>query len=61
MNIHKFTAGQSVTFTATALRKQPAGRFQILRTLPAEHGVNQYRLKSNVDGHERVAQEFDLE
>jgi hypothetical protein len=35
-------------------------RFEIVRLLPAERGINHYRLKSLIDGHERVAMEAEL-
>ena len=36
------------------------GTFKIVRVLPEERGVWQYRVKSVVDGHERVVLETDL-
>lgn len=58
---YKFKAGQIVTFSSAA----PSGadrhiKFRILRLLPMERGINQYRLKAVTDGHERVAQESEL-
>jgi hypothetical protein len=61
MAIHKYKAGQKVTL---APNKYGVDRqdepFEIVRALPEEHGVYQYRLKSIVDGHERVAMEAEL-
>lgn len=57
---HKFKAGQRVTFTPSQYRLNGRATFEIVRILPAERGVNQYRLKSTQDGHERVAQENEL-
>jgi hypothetical protein len=61
MSAHKFKVGQSVSFATGMLhQKRPLGRFQVTRTLPSERGVNQYRIKSQMDGHERVVQETEI-
>jgi hypothetical protein len=60
MVLHKFKVGQSVEFVASDLRPRPLGRFTIVRVMPSERGIQQYRLKSAVDGHERMAMENDL-
>lgn len=65
---HKFKTGQTVTVAETARTGPnrtgygltPHGNFQIVQPLPAEHGQNQYRIKSNLDGHERVVRENEL-
>jgi hypothetical protein len=36
------------------------GSFQIVRVLPSERGVNQYRVKSTQDGRERVVMEDEV-
>ncbi|HKW55379.1 MAG TPA: hypothetical protein VJO12_16940 [Stellaceae bacterium] len=38
----------------------PGGIFTVVRTLPEERGVWQYRIASLADGHERVVFESDL-
>jgi hypothetical protein len=56
---HKFKAGQTVTIVpgpVSAVR----GLFKVVRALPTEHGVNQYRIKSDGDGHERVVTEDEI-
>ena len=60
MESHKFKLGQSVEFAASDLRLKPLGRFTIVRVMPSERGIQQYRVKSVVDGHERMAMEGDL-
>ena len=60
MNVHKFKAGRTVEFVESDLRLTPLGQFEIVRALPIEHGIAQYRLKSLKDGHQRVAMESDL-
>ncbi|HKT19667.1 MAG TPA: hypothetical protein VJR47_16575 [Stellaceae bacterium] len=60
MERHKFELGQSVEFVASELRLKPLGLFKIVRVMPSERGIQQYRIKSVTDGHERVAMESDL-
>jgi hypothetical protein len=57
---HKYKIGQSVMFTSSALHLKPLGAFKIVRILPIEGGILQYRVKSVTDGHERVVLENDL-
>ena len=56
----KFKLGQSVEIVASDLRLRPLGTFKIVRVMPSERGIRQYRIKSVMDGHERVAMEGDL-
>jgi len=60
MNPGKFQLGQSVEFTTSDLRPKPLGSFKIVRVMPSERGIRQYRVKSTTDGHERMATETDL-
>lgn len=60
MTAHKFKAGQSVTVAVRRFEASRGGRFHIVRILPTEHGVKQYRIRSDVDGHERVVSEAEL-
>jgi len=60
MLAHKFKIGRTVSFVQSDLRPTPPGRFEILRALPIEHGIVQYRIKSLKDGHQRVVMESDL-
>ncbi|MGH7002242.1 MAG: hypothetical protein ACREEA_12135 [Stellaceae bacterium] len=61
MIAHKFKTGQTVTIVANRARATPKGRFEIVRLLPTERGNNQYRIKSVMDGHERVVMESELD
>jgi len=58
---HKFKVGQILQFSPSifepAMRK---GSYSVVRLLPADGGDNQYRLKSEFDGHERVVREGQL-
>jgi hypothetical protein len=60
MSAYKFKAGQTVTLAPSRFGSARELQFRIVRLLPAERGVNQYRLKAVVDGHERVAMENEL-
>jgi len=60
MASHKYAIGRMVEFVPNDLRLSPLGRFEIVRALPIEHGIAQYRIKSLKDGHQRVAMESDL-
>jgi hypothetical protein len=57
---HRFQAGQTVTLLPNRYGSNRNGSFEVTRLLPAEHGINHYRLKSVADGHERVAAEDEL-
>ena len=58
--LHKFKVGQSVEFIASALHPRALGAFKIVRVMPSERGVLQYRIKSVLDGHERMVLESEL-
>ena len=60
MTAQKFTTGQTVTIATRRYEKTPSGSFSVVRALPTEHGLTQYRIKSNAGGHERVVSEADL-
>jgi len=57
----KFAIGQTVRFSPDRLQLSSArGDFRIVRLLPEEPSGFQYRVKSKVDGHERVVREDQL-
>jgi hypothetical protein len=58
--VHKFRSGQSVEFVGSEVRPRPLGKFKVVRVMPSEHGIQQYRIKSVTDGHERMVTERDL-
>ncbi len=61
MNAHKFSVGQTVLFWPGKMGSAvPKLRFKVVRLLPAEQNDQQYRIKSEADGHERVAKESQL-
>ena len=61
MTAPKFAIGQTVRFSPD---RHPGGArpgsFKIVRLLPESASVLQYRVKSQVDGHERVVREDQL-
>jgi hypothetical protein len=59
-NSYKFKLGQSVELIAGETRLKPLGRFEIVRLMPSEHGLRQYRIRSLTDGHERMVIEGEL-
>jgi len=60
MTAHRFKPGQTVTIATRRYAETPTGTFSIVRVLPTEHGIKQYRIRSNADGHERVVSEAEL-
>lgn len=61
MSAHKYTAGQSVRFSPHRNEDGSArGVYTIVRQLPEEASVPQYRIKAKLDGRERVVREDQL-
>jgi len=64
MATHKFAVGQTVSFSPDPYDRHQLGsaqrRFKIVRLLPEEANIRQYRVKSQLDGHERVVREDQL-
>lgn len=62
MKDHKYAVGQMVYFSAGAGRQVKSGSagYKIVKLLPAAYNDQQYRVKSALDGHERVVKESEL-
>jgi hypothetical protein len=61
MSARKFAVGQTVRFAPDRNQESAArGSFKIVRLLSEAVSVLQYRVKSLLDGHERVASEGQL-
>jgi hypothetical protein len=60
MQMHKFQVGQFVRIAPRVLWAVPPGRYEIVRQMPPEGFVNQYRVRFVDDGHERMVKESDL-
>ena len=59
MSDHKFKAGQLVRLLPGLHVADARVTFKIVGILPSEHGINQYRIKSETDGQERVVVESE--
>ena len=58
---HKFKTGQSVVFSPNRHEDSSArGFYTIVRPLPDDRGMPQYRIRADRDGHERLAREDQL-
>ena len=60
MATHKFAVGQALHFSP-GLGGDGKGRYKVVRQLPETGGIFQYRIKSEMDGHERVVREDQTE
>ena len=60
MSAHKYSVGQTVRFSPERNQREIRGTFTIVRLLPEDASVFQYRVKSKLDGHERVVREDQL-
>ena len=58
MSAHKFAIGQKLDFLPNpSTRSIPRGAYTVIRQLPNDSPDREYRVKSVLDGHERVMQE----
>jgi len=58
---HKFTVGQTVSFSPDQGQEHTRGEpFEIVRLLPGGDEGLQYRIKSQTSGHERIVRENQL-
>ena len=61
MLAYKFAVGQTVRFSPDRNQQVAArGSFKVVRLMPEQASVLQYRVKSQLDGHERVVREDQL-
>lgn len=60
MIMHKFRVGQVVLAESKLFGAVPPGPYTVTRLLPPTGVSNQYRVKCNKSGHERVVQEDDI-
>jgi hypothetical protein len=61
MIVRKFAVGQIVRFSPDRRQVSSArGQFKVVRLLPEEASIFQYRVKSQADGHERIVREDQL-
>jgi hypothetical protein len=58
---HRFAVGQAVEFMPDRTEDRAArGKYVVVRLLPEEGNTPQYRIKSKMDGRERVVRETQL-
>ncbi|PKU24747.1 hypothetical protein CWS72_10100 [Telmatospirillum siberiense] len=61
MLVHRYKVGQVLHYSPGIFEAVAwQGLYRVVRLLPAEGGDNQYRLKNEADGHERVVRESQL-
>jgi hypothetical protein len=61
MPAHKFVVGQKVAFRPDVGQSANRGEvFTVVRQLPETGGMFQYEIKSQIDGHARMAPEIQL-
>ena len=62
MATHKFAVGQALNFSsAIGGESKSKGRYKVVRQLPETGNMLQYRIKSEMDGQERVVREDQIE
>ena len=62
MATHKFVVGQTLYFSPGLGRdSQSKGRYKVVRQLPETGNMFQYRIKSEMDGQERIVREDQVE
>jgi hypothetical protein len=58
---HKFKVGEIVALRASVRHNVPGGNYEVIRQLPRDEDREfQYRIKSAIEAHERVAREGEL-
>jgi hypothetical protein len=60
MVAHKFNPGERVKLIPSPYIRNTQGDFEILRVLPIEYGMHQYRIKSVTDSIVRVVMEAEI-
>ena len=61
MDTRKFRNGQRVVIIRARMEVSVPGIFEIVKLMPETGGRNQYRIRSVLNGQERVAAELELE
>ncbi len=58
---HKYKVGQTINFrSAMKGRFAPPGEYRVVGHRPPENGELLYRIKSDLERHERIARESEL-
>jgi hypothetical protein len=62
METHKFAVGQALYFSpGLGEDRKSQGCYKVVRQLPEIGNMLQYRIKSEIDGQERVVREDQIE
>jgi hypothetical protein len=62
MAMHKFAVGQALYFSpGLGKDSKSKGRYKVVRQLPETGNMFQYRIKSELDGQERIVREDQIE
>jgi hypothetical protein len=61
MSEHKFSVGQAVEYFASRrFDRLAGGNYTVVRLLPLDGNAPQYRIKSALDGRERMVRESEI-
>jgi hypothetical protein len=61
MSEHKFSVGDTVDYFASKrFDRLAGGRYTVVRLLPVYENAPQYRIKSALDGRERMVRESEI-
>ena len=59
--LHRYRLDQGVAFfPAAGIDRKAKGQYTVVRLLPIDGAIPQYRVKNRIDGHERVVCENEL-
>jgi hypothetical protein len=62
MDDHKYRIGETMNFRSSARGlAAPAGQYRIIGHRPPEGGEPLYRIKSDLERHDRIARESELQ
>ena len=62
MTTHKFVVGHVLHFSPSLSKDSKSkGHYKVVRLLPESDNMLQYRIKSEIDGQERVVREDQIE
>jgi hypothetical protein len=61
MDDHKYKIGETISFTSSMKgRSAPPGKYRVVGYRPPEDGEPSYRIKSDLERHDRIARESEL-
>jgi hypothetical protein len=61
MTQYRFKIGETITFQSSMRNRSAAtGEYQVIALRPSDEGEPSYRIKSELERHERIARESEL-